>query len=143
MTNHIQRSYRNMAPTKFHGFNQRVRTALADKTRIPESIWAANATLLPSYLSAAEKHDAVYHESMLGSKLVIAEREVLQAQLLIHLDEIASLLEMAAVRTPDILIASGFDLTKERRGHPRAKATAAARIAAHTEHEDGESGTPT
>ncbi len=75
---------------------------------------------------------------MLGSKLVIAEREVLQAQLVIHLDEIASLLEMAAVRTPDILIASGFDLNKERRNHSRAKATAAA----HAEQQEGENGTP-
>jgi len=138
----ITRNYRNMSPTRFHEHNQRVRTALADKTRIPESIWAANPALLQSYLAVSTKHDTVYHESMLGSKLTIAEREVLQAQLIIYLDEIASLLEMAAVRTPDILIASGFDLTKEKRGHSRAKATAAARNAAHAEQEEGESGTP-
>ena len=144
MTNQVHRilrSYRNIGPSKFHTINQRVRTSLADKTRIPEWIWAANTTLLQSYLSASDKHDAVYHESMLGSKLVIAEREVLQIQLVIYLDEIASLLEMAAVRNPDILIASGFDLTKDRRSHSRAKAAAAAR-AAHAEQEEGESGTP-
>ena len=138
----VTRNYRNLAPTKFHVFNQRIKTSLVDKTRIPESIWAANMTLLQSYLSTSDKHDGVYHESLLGSKLLIAEREVLQAQLVIYLDEIASLLEMAAVRTPDILIGSGFDLQKERRGHSRAKATAAARNAAHAEQEEGESGTP-
>lgn len=53
---------------------------------------------------------------MLGSRLAIADRGLLQAQLVVYLDEIASLLEMAAVRTPDILIASGFDVVKERRG---------------------------
>lgn len=138
----IQRNYRNIAPTKFHTFNQKVRISLADKTRLPEAIWGANSTLLQSYFSVSDKHDAVYHESMLGSKLVIAEREVLQAQLVIYLDEIASLLEMAAVRTPDILIASGFDLTKERRGHHRAKTNAAARSAVHAEEEEGKSGKP-
>lgn len=136
----ILRNYRNIAPTKFHAFNQKVRTSLADKTRIPESIWVANPSLLPAYLAASEKHDAVYHESMLGSKLVIAEREILQGQLIIYLDEIASLMEMAAVRSPDFLVASGFDLTKERRGHTRVKANAAVRNAAHAEQEGGENG---
>ncbi|WP_236026999.1 hypothetical protein [Geomonas diazotrophica] len=79
---------------------------------------------------------------MLGSKLVIAEREGLQAQLVVYLDQIAALLDMMAVCNPGILIASGFDLTKERRGHARAKATAAARIAGDAESADGDSGTP-
>lgn len=114
--NRILRNYRSVAPTKFHTFNQRVKTALAEKTRFPDWIWTADATLLPSYFSASDKHDALYHESMLGSKLVIAERALLQAHLIVYLDEIASLLEMAAVRTPDILVASGFDVVKERRG---------------------------
>ena len=136
----IMRNYRNIGPSRFHAFNQRVRTAMADKTRFPESIWAANTTLLQSYLSTSDKHDGVYHESKLGSKLMIAQREILQAQLVDYLDEIASLLEMAAVRTPDIIIASGFDLIKERRGHSRA--TSSAHSAAHADQEEGESGTP-
>ena len=63
----------------------------------------------------------MYHEAIHGSRVVISEREILQAQLINYLDEIASVLEAAAVRTPEILPASGFDLTKERRGHARAK----------------------
>lgn len=142
MSHRILRNYRNMGPTKFHGLNQKVSTALVDKTRFPESFWAANTTLLQSYLAASDKHDAVYHESLLGNKLVIAEREILQAQLVNYLDEIASLLEMAAVRTPDILLASGFDLTKEKRGHSRAKTISSAPSTAHADQEEGESGTP-
>lgn len=134
----LLRNYRNMPPTKFHNFIQKVTTALSDKTRVPDWVWAVNPALLPSYFAASGKYDGVYHESMLGSKLVIAEREVIQAQLVIFLDEIASILEMVAMHTPDILIASGFDLNKERRGHPRAKATAAARNAAHASQEEGE-----
>lgn len=145
MTGQVQRilrNYRNMSPTKFHTFNQRVRTALTDKTKIPESVWAANQTLLSSYLASSSKHDTVYHESMLGSRLVIAEREILQAQLVNFLDEIAFLLEMAAVRNPDLLIASGFDMAKEKRGHARAKAIAVAQNAARAEQAGEGSGTP-
>ncbi|WP_226377802.1 hypothetical protein [Citrifermentans bremense] len=97
--------------------------------------------MLQSYLAASAKHDAVYHESMLGSKLVIAEREVLQAQLVIQLDEIALLLEMAAVRNSEILVASGFDCAKERRGHARSKTVPAAPGAPTAEQEQGGSGT--
>uniref|UniRef100_C6E1G6 Uncharacterized protein n=1 Tax=Geobacter sp. (strain M21) TaxID=443144 RepID=C6E1G6_GEOSM len=130
MSHNITRNYRNLPPTKFHNLNQRVATSLADKTRIPDSVWVANPSLLQTYLTVSAKHDAVYHESMLGSKLVIAEREVLQAQLIIYLDEIALFLEMAAVRFPDILLASGFDCGKERRGRTRSKAVPAAPSAA-------------
>lgn len=136
MSHNVVRNYRNMPPTKFHNFNQKVATSLADKTRIPDSVWVANPSLLQSYLAVSAKHNAVYHESMLGSKLVIAEREVLQAQLVIQLDEIALLLEMAAVRFPDILLASGFDCGKERRGRTRTKAAPAAPSAAQPEQDE-------
>ncbi|BCG46474.1 hypothetical protein GEOBRER4_n1271 [Citrifermentans bremense] len=146
MSQGILRNYRNVPPTKFHSFNQKVATALADKTRIPDSTWAANPSLLQSYLAVSAKHDAVYHESMLGSKLVIAEREVLQSQLVIYLDEIALILEMAAVHTPDILIASGFESVKDRRLHNRGRAVPAtpeAPNATPAEHGEGGDGTAT
>ncbi|GAW65413.1 hypothetical protein GPEL0_01f0288 [Geoanaerobacter pelophilus] len=136
VSHNITRNYRSMPPTKFHNFNQRVATSLADKTRIPESVWVANPSLLQSYLAVSAKHDAVYHESMLGSKLVIAEREVLQAQLVIQLDEVALILEMAAVHFPDILLASGFECAKERRGRIRFKAAPAAPSAAQPEQDE-------
>lgn len=136
MGQQLLRNYRQIGPTAFHAFNQRVATALADNTRIPDSVWAGNPGLLQSYLAASAKHDSVYHESMLGSKLVINEREVLQAQLVILLDEIALLLEMAAVRNPGILVASGFDCGKEKRGHPRNKTVPAAPSAVQAESEE-------
>lgn len=118
----IHRNYRNLGPTKFHEVNQRVKTSIIDKTRFPDSFWGANLALLTTYLEISDKHDAVYHESMLGSKLVIAERDVLQRQLVECLDQLASFLEMVSVRAPEILLASGFDLTKDRRGRPKANA---------------------
>jgi len=118
----ILRNYRNLAPSKFHAFNQRVRQALADNSKFPESIWAGNPTLMSSYLSASDQHDQVFHDATYGSRIDIAKRELLQAQIVDYLDELAALLEGAAVRIPDLLISSGFELAKEQRGHARAKA---------------------
>jgi len=130
------RNYRGLAPTKFHGFNQRVSTALTGNTIIPQSAWAANPTLLEKYLAASEKHDAAYHQSLLGSKLDISERHILQAQLVSYLDEIAHVLEAAAVSNPEILLSSGFDLAKERRSHNRTNPATTASDASTTEQEE-------
>jgi hypothetical protein len=117
----ILRNYRNLTPSRFHAFNQKVRNGLTDNPKIPELTWAANPTLISSYFSASDKHDVTYHEAVYGSKLVIAEREVLQAQIVNYLDEIASILEAAAVRSPDVLLGSGFGLAKERRRRTLSK----------------------
>ncbi|GFO65474.1 hypothetical protein M1B72_17095 [Geomonas paludis] len=121
----ILRTYHSIGPTKFHNLNQRIRNAIMDLSRIPEWFWAAHPKLREEYLGASNKYDVIYHESMLGGRLAIAERERLQEELVGYLDEIASLLEMAAVRNPELLVLSGFDLGKERRAHPRAKKAAA------------------
>lgn len=145
MPNHgdrILRNYHNLGPKLFHEFNQRVCSALSDKTRFPDSFWAIISALFTSYLATSQKFDMLYHEAKHGSRLVIAERDLLQGQLVLNLDELAAFLEMCAVRNPDILLASGFDLYKDRRGNPRSKANAAARYASQSEQEDGETGTP-
>ena len=116
----IMRNYRNMTPSRFHTLNQRVRKSISDQ-KIPVSTWAGNPTLISSYCTASDKHDAVHHEAVYGSILVIAEREVLEKQIITLLDEIALLLEAAAVRNPELLLISGFDLTKERRSSARTK----------------------
>jgi hypothetical protein len=133
------RNYRHLPPTKFHGFNLRVWKGLTNNPRIPASTWLASPGLLASYFAASEKHDAVYHEANFGSVLVIAERELLQAQLVNYLDEIAADLEAEAVRTPDMLISSGFDVAKERRGSTRKKASQAAAQVSSTEHDGSNS----
>lgn len=117
----ILRNYRNLTPSRFHAFNQRVRNALSDNGTFPESIWAANPALILLYFEASAKHDSTFHEALYRSILIIAQRDALQAQLIGYLDEIASVLEAAAVRTPDLLLATGFDLVKERRNGTRAK----------------------
>lgn len=117
----ILRNYRNLTPSRFHAFNQKVRRALSDNEKFPESTWAANPTLILSYFAASDKHDSSFHEASYRSILMIAQRDALQAQLVMYLDEIAAVLEAAAVRIPDLLLASGFDLVKERRSGARTK----------------------
>ena len=135
----ILRNYRSLGPSKFHGFNQRVRVSLTDNSKIPETTWGSNPGLLASYLTTSDKYDAVFHEASYGSILDIAERDLLQKQLVIYLDEIAADLEAEAVRNPEMLLSSGFDLAKERRGNPRKKAAPAASEVASAEHHGGTS----
>jgi hypothetical protein len=135
----ILRNYRSLGPGKFHVFNQRVRKGLTDNPKIPVSTWGANPDLLTSYLATSDKHDAVYHAAGFGSVLDIAERELLQAQLVNYLDEIAADLEAEAVRNPEILLSSGFDLAKERRGNTRKKSALAVAEGVDVEHHDSTS----
>jgi hypothetical protein len=122
----ILRSYRCKTPTKFYNILLRVWKCLTDNPKIPTSVWAANPELSSLFLSLAAKYHEVYQRAWLySSKLDIAEREALQAQLTQYMDEIASLLEAAAVRNPEALITSGFDLAKERRSISRVGASQA------------------
>lgn len=131
----ILRNYHRMGPTKFHSFVQRVAKSLREnQKRIPESTWAGSPSLLPTFFELYDKHDAAFHEATFRSILAIADRDVLQGQLVICLDEIASLLEAAAVRSPDILISTGFDLAKERRSSTRTKVAMVA-VAPTGEHQ--------
>ena len=127
----ILRTYRCKSPSRFYNILLRVWKCLTDNPHIPGSVWAANPELLSLFLALAAKYHEVYQRAChYSSKLDIAEREVLQAQLIAYMDEIASVLEAAAIRNPDVLITSGFDLTKERRTFTRASAP-------HAPSEDG------
>ncbi|GFO62068.1 hypothetical protein GMST_43930 [Geomonas silvestris] len=137
---HILRNYRTLAPTKFHGLNQRVVAAVSDTSKISEAVWAANPKLRSVYLETSKKHDIVFHESLLGSKRDIAQREVLQAQLIIYLDEIAVLLELASLYNPEILVVSGFDLSKDRPSHSKPKIQGADTNPTHPAQEGEEAG---
>jgi hypothetical protein len=119
----ILRTYRNAnSPARFHSLNQKICKGLTDNKTIPASAFSGNPTLLPSYFAVSKKHDDVYHQAALySSKLDIAERELLQAQIIEYLDEIAMILEGVAFYNPTILLTSGFELAKERRSHPRTK----------------------
>jgi hypothetical protein len=125
-----------MPPGNFHSFNQRVYKSVKDTSKVPESTWASNPELVQKYLVTSEKHDAVYHEATYGHKLSISERDLLQAQLIVYLDEMALLLETAVLRNPDILLCSGFNVAKERRGSSRTKAAITASAVSTAEQQE-------
>ncbi|QWV93440.1 hypothetical protein KP004_20125 [Geomonas oryzisoli] len=117
----ILRSYRCKSPSRFYNIMLRVWKCLTDNPRIPGSVWAAHPELLQLFLALAAKYHEVYQRaSLYSSKLDITEREILQSQLIQYMDEIASVLEAAAIRNPEVLLVSGFDLTKERRNLTRS-----------------------
>ncbi len=130
-----------MCPTKFHTLVQRVAAALSDKTRFPDSFWEGRLALFQAFLAAVLKHDAVHNQSIMGNRLLIMERDELQRQLVVYLEQIALHLEMAAISKPEVFSASGFDLSRDKRGHGRGKAVNAALGAAQSEQEGGEGGT--
>jgi hypothetical protein len=133
----LLRNYHGLPPGRFHPLNQRIRTCLTDNPNIPLTVWASNPELLSLYFALCDKFEPLFHESHFRNILVIAQRDAIQKELVIYLDEIASILEAAAVRNPDILLSCGFDIAKERRSTPRAKKLATQTDASHTEqHED-------
>lgn len=132
----IARTYRGLSPGRFHPINQRITKSLTDNEKIPDWVWGANPSLRQTYLTTSAKHDEVHHRALHGSKLDIAERDMLQAQLTQLLDEIALVLEAAAIRIPDILLHSGFDLAKERRSRHRNQAASSASEVATAEKQE-------
>lgn len=137
----LLRTYRSMVPRRFYAFNLQVSRALAANiSGLPEWIWAMNPILLPHYFTASERHERVYHEALLRSRVAIGERDLLQAQITLYLDEIAAYLEAAAVRCPEVLLASGFPMAKELKGRISAKLAAAHSSTAHIEFEPFDAG---
>jgi hypothetical protein len=114
----ILRNYHNKPPGPFHLIDQKVYHSLSE-AEFPDSVWGANPGLLATYKAASEKFDIVYHHALNGGKVEIAQRDLLQAQLVNLLDEIALALEGASLRNPEILLVCGFDLGKEQRGRSR------------------------
>ncbi len=124
----ILRDYRFWKCSKLHALSQKVRKSLTDNTNIPLSVWVNHPDLLAQFFAAADKLDIAYHESLLRSVVAIAARGAIEGEVIGYLDLIASLLEAAAAVNPDILLTSGFNLVKERRGRSRTKQPPAAEL---------------
>lgn len=137
----LLRNYRSMVPSRFYAFNLQVSRALAANiSRLPEWVWAMNPLLLANYFAASEQHERVFHAALLRSKVAVSERDLLQAQLTLYLDEIAAYLEAAAVRCPEVLLASGFPVAKQLKGRISAKFAPPQPDAARVEYEIGDAG---
>jgi hypothetical protein len=118
MQRRIKRDFRQMSgPAKFLAFSKRVKHALTDAANLPDSI----AALLQQYFAKVDSLETIYHLALDGSRSVIRDRDKLSQEIVVLLDQIASVLEAAFILNPDALLTTGFTVTQERRSTNREK----------------------
>jgi len=94
-----------------------VKHGLTDTPNLPDSI----AALRQQYFKKVDRSETTYHLALDGSRAMIREREKLSQELVVLLDQIASILEAAFILNPDALLTTGFTVTQERRSTNRVK----------------------
>jgi hypothetical protein len=117
----IKRDYRNLPPGKALPFFRKVVHGLTDNANFPDETWGANTTSRQQLFDAVNRFEGAYHPALNGGKLEIAERDRIHEEVVVMLDEVASHLEAVAVRNPDALLSSGFNVVQERRKASRTK----------------------
>jgi hypothetical protein len=130
MPQRIKRDYRQMgsSPAKFLPTCKRIKQSLADRENYPDSWWGGHLALRDHCFETVDALEVACHLASDGGKSLIHERDKLILEMIQILDEIASLLECWAVRKPEMLLNSGFALTKERRSPSRSRAALTAAI---------------
>uniref|UniRef100_C6E5Y8 Uncharacterized protein n=1 Tax=Geobacter sp. (strain M21) TaxID=443144 RepID=C6E5Y8_GEOSM len=116
MLKRISRDFRRCSPAKFFSLCQRVKRSLTGNNNYSDSVLGAVGQQL------FEKVDAFvvsYGLASNGDRVLIRERDRLKQEIIVILEEVASLLEAASIRNPDALLTTGFTITQERRSHPR------------------------
>ncbi|HBG05499.1 MAG: hypothetical protein A2075_13380 [Geobacteraceae bacterium GWC2_58_44] len=114
----IKRDFRQIrSPVKFFAFCKKVQHGLTDTPGLPDSI----AALRQQFLEKVDRLDTTYHLALDGGRSVIREREKLSEEIVVLLDQIASVLEAAFILNPDALLTTGFTVTQERRSANRVK----------------------
>jgi len=123
MQRRIKRDFRQTSsPAKFLAFCMKVQHGLADTPNLPDSI----APLRQQYSEKVDSLETTYHLSLDGGRSVIREREKLSQEIVMLLDQMASVLEAAFIQNPDALLTTGFIVTQERRSASRVRSPLAA-----------------
>lgn len=118
MQRRIKRDFRQTgSPAKFLAFCKKVKHGLADTKNLPDSV----LSLVQNYLEMVDRLETTYHLSLDGGRSIIREREKLSQEIVVLMDQIASVLEAAFILNPDALLTTGFSVTQERRSTPRVK----------------------
>lgn len=114
----IKRDFRQPgSPAKFLAFVKKVQHGLTGNPNLPASV----LDLLQQYLEKAALLDTIHHQALDGSRSMIREREKLSEEIVLLLDQMASILEAAFILNPDALLTTGFTITQERRSTNRVK----------------------
>jgi hypothetical protein len=118
MQRRIKRDFRQTSsPGKFLAFCKKVQHGLTETSNLPDS----TVPLRQQYLEKLERLDTSYHQALDGSRSLIREREKLSQEIIVLLDQIASVLEAAFILDPDALLTTGFTVTQERRSPNRVR----------------------
>ena len=118
MQRRIKRDFRQMSsPSQFLVFCKKVEHGLTDTPNLPDSMTA----LRQQYSEKVASFDRVFHLALDGSRSVIRERDKLSKEIVVLLDQMASILEAAFIQNPDALLTTGFTVTQERRSTNRVK----------------------
>ncbi len=115
----INRDYRGYSPTKFFSFCQGVKRCLMNNTNYPDPVWGGHISVRQQFFEQVDALAVSYGLASNGDRVLIRERDKLMQEMIVVLDEIASLLEAASIRNPDALLTTGFTITQERRTHTR------------------------
>jgi hypothetical protein len=120
----IKRNYRQRnSPAKFLTFCKKVKLSLTDNLNFADSTWGGNTALRQQYFEKVDDLEVASHLASNGDRLLIRDRDKLIQEIIKMLDQIASLLEAAAVLNPDALFSTGFSVTHERRSPNRTRLT--------------------
>jgi len=118
MQRRIKRHFRQMSsPSQFLAFCKKVKHGLTDTQNLPDSI----AVLLQMYSEKVGNFEKIYHLALDGGRSVIRERDKLSQEIVVLLDQMASVLEASFILNPDALLTTGFAVTQERRSTNRVK----------------------
>jgi hypothetical protein len=114
----IKRDFRQMnSPARFLAFCMKVLHGLRNNPKLPDSV----LPLCQQYFEMVGRLDTAHHLALDGGRSLIRDRETLSAEIMVLLDQIASILEAAFILDPDALLTTGFTVTQERRSTNRVK----------------------
>jgi hypothetical protein len=105
------------SPAAFLAFCLKVKHALLAMTSLSDTLLA----IVQQFCQKVDSYEVLYHSALDGSHTQIRERDKRQQELILLLDQMASLLESAFILDPDALYATGFTMAQDRRGNTRVK----------------------
>jgi hypothetical protein len=118
MQRRIKRDFRQMgSPARFLTFCKKVQHGLSATPNLPEPILAQRQ----QYFEKVDILDTIHHQALDGSRSLIREREKLSEEIVVLLDQMASMLEAAFILNPDGLLTTGYTVTQERRSASRVR----------------------
>jgi hypothetical protein len=114
----VKRDFRRTSsPANFFTFCKKVQHALTDNPNLPDSF----APLRQQYSEKVDSLETTHHLALDGGHSLIREREKLSQEIVVLLDQMASVLEAAFILNPDALLTTGFAVTQERRSPNRVR----------------------